>query len=94
MPNSNLSKEEIEQIRDMIKALAQIARSAKQPIDPKVEAMIDITISLLTEQIELDKRYEWAPPATEDDRFLDTSDTDSAMSVEELKRLMEGDINE
>tara|TARA_Y100001963_G_C6433199_1_gene288009 strand:+ start:233 stop:514 length:282 start_codon:yes stop_codon:yes gene_type:complete len=87
-PDKNLSEEEIRLIRKLMADIVQIAEKARDPVDPKVELFLEGVYSILAEQIHMDKKYSWGPPATQDDRFLSQSDIPSA---DDLRKMVEGD---
>ena len=85
----NLKPEEIERIGNMMKQIAAIAEQATEPLDPKLEIVLELAHALLDEQLNLDKRYVWGEPPEQDDRFLGNSP--DILSAEELRRMVEGD---
>ena len=85
---ASLDEEERACSTKYMKCIAELGRRAKQPMDPKVEPLLEIIHALLGEQLILDKKYEWEPAATEDDKFLNEADIPS---VDDLRRMMGGD---
>ena len=76
----NLTQEEREKIQKLLVGIQDLARSVKEPIDPKVESCLELSFAMLVEQLECDKKYEWGPMASEDDRFF----YDTGPDVDEL----------
>lgn len=84
----NLQPEEIKRIENMMEQIVEIAKQATEPVDPKLEIVLELAHALLDEQINLDKRYVWDAVAEQDDRFLGASP--DILSAEELRRMVEG----
>lgn len=82
-----LDDEEVEYIKSLMRDLEAFAEKAmREPIDPKIEPLLQVIFALLAEQIELDKSYEWGEVAPQDDDYLDP--TEDIPSVDELKRML------
>ena len=90
--DDNLTPEQINQITEMMKGIEAIAMQAREPIDPKVEVILEIAHSLLGEQIAMDKMYTWRPKATEDDRFSGTKPNEQMPTNDELREMMGDDV--
>jgi len=67
--------------------VAKLAERAREPYDPRIEALLEIVHSLVKEQVELDKKYAWGPRAQQDDQFVDDTD---APSADDLREMMGG----
>jgi hypothetical protein len=85
-----LSEKERTHIKRYMACIAFLGRHTVEPLDPKVEPLLQIIHALLGEQLKLDKKYEWGPRVTMDDMFLDETDIPSA---EDLRKMM-GDEND
>lgn len=88
----NLNQDELSKIKTAMSNIGEIAgRCVGAPFDPRIEALLEVVHSLLNEQVTLDKKYVWEEKAKQDDRFLDTQDVPS---VDDLRRMIEGDDND
>lgn len=75
------------QMKKFMADIAELASRAREPFDPRIEALLEIIHSLVREQVALDKKYAWRPKAQKDDEFFDDTDTPSA---DDLRRMMGG----
>lgn len=80
-----LSPKDIAFIKEIIQDIENLANKIREPIDPKLEPLLEVAHSLLLEQLELDKEYEWGEIPEKDDRFLNNSDIPS---VDDLRKMM------
>lgn len=65
-----LNDEQKANIRAIMTHLAQAVALVKEPVDPKVEAALEIAFELCAEQLALDKHYKWLQDPPDEDRFL------------------------
>jgi len=86
--HTNLDDEEVEYLEEFLRVVEELGENIQEPIDPKVESLLEVVHRLIVEQLALDKKYEWREAAEEDDRFLNDKDIPSA---EDLRKMMEGD---
>lgn len=87
-----LNETERKYIQAIMNAIETIGEELREPVDPKVEGMLEITHALLSEQLALDKAYEWGP-ASQDDKFLHV-DEDDILSIDELNDMFDSDSGE
>ena len=67
---SNLSDTERQRIEEILQCIQELANMVVEPVDPKVEGCLEIAFTMLTEQLDCDRRYEWGPVPARDDKFL------------------------
>jgi hypothetical protein len=84
-----LSEEEKAFIRKYMGCVAHLANNFKEPLDPRIESLLEVIHVSLMEQLTLDKKYEHRPVASQDDRFLDEMEIPSA---DDLRRMMGGEL--
>ena len=87
---SNLTPEDIEYFEGFLEAIEALGESIEEPMDPKIEPLLEVIHGMVVEQLKLDKHYKWLPAAEEDDRLLNDSSEDIP-SAEDLRKMMEGD---
>ncbi len=66
----SLSETERNTIEEMIAGLQNLASMVVEPVDPKVEACLELAFRMLTEQLSCNRRYEWEGAPAADDKFL------------------------
>jgi len=86
-PEGNLSEVERQHIKDLMEDIEELASKIIEPIDPKVEGLLEIAFAMLVEQLEQDKKYEYGDERqNEDDKFLflDNEKDNDTPSADEL----------
>jgi hypothetical protein len=65
----NLEEADKEMLIEFAEAIANLGRSVRCPMDPKVDALLEVIFNLIHEQIDLDKTYEYVGVADNDSKF-------------------------
>lgn len=86
--HTNLNSEDIEYLNEFLRVIEELGENIQEPIDPKVEPLLEVVHRLIVEQLTLDKKYEWREAAEKDDRLLNDQDIPSA---DDLRKMMGGE---
>lgn len=84
--DNGLPEEENRLIKDIMNRIEEIGRIIDEPLDPKIEPLLQVIHACLQEQLALGKRYKWGPRPSKDDEYF--NQTDDVPSVEDLRRMM------
>lgn len=84
----NLSADDKEALETIMAKIRSAAKLVKPPLDPKIEALLDVAFEMCSEQLSGDKKYTWGPPTSMDDKFYHEKNIPSA---DDLKDMFEKD---
>lgn len=89
----NLSDSDKRHLEDMIGRVKDLSEMVREPVDPKVEACLELAFRLLAEQIYCDRAYAWSQDSAPapDDKFLHLSDDDDIPDADELNSWLGGE---